>query len=210
MIQDEVTKLLNGELDDAKVTELTSKLSEDAKKSLSEAIGLRKERNLTQAQLKEESEKLEKTRKELKESEDGLSSTKAATSQFRTEQISKAKAKFFADKSIKPENQAEYESMFSKIDSGKIDPDLIYRDFTKAHAAINADSFEQSKATEDELKRQAEAATAAAAGRQQSAPPGKEPKKFSDEAEKLAKSAGISAEAAERQITQGNRRTRDF
>ncbi len=210
MIQDDVTKLLNGELDEKGMTELTSKLSEEGKKALSEAIGLRKERTSVQTATEAEKQKLEQVQKELKDAEEKLNSTKQSTNQFREEQIGKAKVKFFEDFKVPPEKQAEYESTFKGIDSGKIDPELIYKDFVKVHGALNAEDLLKSQKSQEEMKRQADEETARAAGAFPANPPSKEPQKFSDEAVKLAKDANITPEAAERQIKGGMKRSYDI
>lgn len=206
MIQEDVTKLLNGELEDSKVSELTAKLSDEAKKSLSEAVALRKERNSVAESLKADKEAKEKITAELKEAEERFNSLKKNTSQFRQEQIDKAKQKFFSDKGIKPEQQGEYTELFGKLDSGKVDPELIYKDLVRVHAALNADKVEEAEA----LRKQAELATLNAAGRQQTITPGKETPKYSDEVVKYAREAGISEEAAQRQLTSGMKRIREF
>ena len=209
MIQDDVIKALQG-LDETGLAEVGQKLSEAGRKSLAEAVALRKERTSVQEATDAEKSKLEAIKKELQETADKLDSTKKATSQFRDEQIGKAKTKFFNDFKISPEKQAEYEATFKGLDSGKVDSDLIYKDFIRAHGAINADTLLGSDKTLEDQKEQARLAAIAAAGRSEGAPPGKEPKKFSDEAENLAKNAGISPEAAEKQIKGGMKRVHEI
>lgn len=127
---------------------------------------------------------------------------------FRNEQVEKAKNRLLSTVKLTPEQQAEVMEKFKKLDSGKMDADFIYKDLIASVAATQPDRFltlsekEENEriAAEEELARQAGGSGGSAGG-------DNKPKKFTDEATKLAKDAGISPEAATRQLTEGNRRT---
>lgn len=126
---------------------------------------------------------------------------------FRNEQVEKAKNRLLSTVKLTPEQQAEVMEKFKKLDSGKMDADFIYKDLTASVAATQPDRFltlsekEENEriAAEEELARQA-------GGSGGSAGEDNKPKKFTDAATQLAKDAGISPEAATKQLTEGNRR----
>ena len=63
--------------------------------------------------------------------------------QFREEQVLKAKQKFFSDPkfSLNEQEKTELEETFKRLDSGKVDADLIFNDLKKAFAFIKSDSL---------------------------------------------------------------------
>lgn len=127
--------------------------------------------------------------------------------QFREEQILKAKNKLFSTVELTDEQKVVVEEKFKRLDSGKIDSDLIYEDFLSSVAAANPQKYmslsekqrESERAAALELERQAAAGGAP--------PTGEQKKKFSDEALALASQAGITPEAAQKQTQEGMRRT---
>lgn len=124
-------------------------------------------------------------------------------SQFRTEQVDKAKAKLFSTVKLTDEEKAIVLEKFARLDTGKLDADFIYQDLISSVAAANPTKYlELTKSQEEnQAEAQAELARQAAAG---NAPPaGQDPKKYSEEALSLAKKADISPEAATKQIAQG-------
>ena len=126
---------------------------------------------------------------------------------FRAEQVEKAKQKLFSEVKLDDAQKAQVLEAFKKLDSGKMDADFIYKDLLASVAATQPERFltlaqrEEAAQIEadEELQRQAEM-NGGSGGE------GGKDKKFSDEALKLAKDAGISPEAATKQLTQGNRR----
>ena len=220
-------KTLNGELSgDALAAEVAKldvegqatlkKLSdESAKKSLSEASALRKERDRAN-DLKTQAEK--DAEEAAKKAEDAKKAAEAAggaqppakdetMSQFRNEQVTKAKNRLKAEYSLTDEQLAEVVTHFEKIDSGKVDADNIYVELKGSYAFLNSDSVLQAAA--DKKKREEEAAAAeaeAAGGAAGGEPAGSQPPKFSDEVKSLAKEAGITPEAAKKVAEEGTSR----
>lgn len=129
-------------------------------------------------------------------------------SQFRTEQIEKAKRKLMEKVKLSPEQLAVVEEKFKRLDTGKADADFIYEDLLSALAAANPSKFlELSQEREAAERRAAEELESQAAGAGGSGGGGGEPKKFSDAVMDLAKKAGITPEAAKRQLDGGMSRT---
>lgn len=127
--------------------------------------------------------------------------------QFRSEQVEKARQKLFSSVKLSDEDKIAFEDRFKQLDSGKLDSDLIYKDMLAAVVATNPDKF--IGLAQEREKSEAEAARIAAeqAAGTDAAPGGEGEKKFSDEALKLAKEAGITPEAATRQLQNGMTRT---
>jgi len=124
-------------------------------------------------------------------------------SQFRTEQVEKAKIKLFSTVKLTDEEKVVVLEKFSRLDTGKLDADFIYQDLISSVAAANPTKYlELTKSQEqNQAEAQAELERQAAAG---NAPPaGQDPKKYSDEALALAKKADISPEAATKQVANG-------
>jgi hypothetical protein len=128
--------------------------------------------------------------------------------QFRIEQVLKAKNRLWATIKASDAEKTIIEDKFSRLDSGKVDSDLIYEDLLSAVAASNPKKFIELSGDDERRKREAEDEIARqAGGAGGSGGSGNEPKKFSDEVLNLSKDAGISPEAAQRQVSQGNKRT---
>jgi HD superfamily phosphohydrolase len=209
-MDNDISKALNGELDEKGLADLEAQLSDEGKKVLKEALAFKAKKNDEKAKAEEaeklrleEEAKLEALRKEREAEEGKLNSTKESVNQFRTEQISKAKVKFFEDYHIPAEEQSKYEDMFKKVDSNKVDPELIYKDFEVAHVALNPEAFLQAKKEREEMEKNAALANQGAAGSQSTPPSGNEKKVFSEKDESLAKNAGITNEAAKKINEQG-------
>lgn len=127
--------------------------------------------------------------------------------QFRQEQVKKAKDRLYATVTLTEEEKAKVEENFTRLDTGKIDSDLIYTDLLSAVAASNPDQYltlSQRQAKQEEDAR-AEIERQAAAG--EAPPAGQERKKFSDEVMKYASDNNITPEAAQKQLSSGMRRT---
>ena len=127
-------------------------------------------------------------------------------SQFREEQKQKAEKKFY--EKYPTADKTAITDMFKKLDSGKVDADLIYADYEAAFAAVNKDATLKAFDTQNEMEANAARANEAAAGAGSSGPSGGQPKKFSDATQKLAKEAGITPEAAHKVATEGMTRVR--
>lgn len=209
-MDENITKALNGELDEKGLQDLEASLSDEGKRLLKEALAFKAKKKddeekarKAEAEAKAEAEKLEAIRKEIASESEKLESTKKETSQFRQEQILKAKTKFFAEYKIPAEEQEKYTQTFEKFDSNKVDPDLIFDDFVSVYAALNKDSLLKAQKEAEELKKNADLHNAGEAGSHSTPPAGQEPPKFSEAAMELSKKAGISPEAADKQLKQG-------
>jgi len=212
-MDEDIKKALDGELDDQGLKDLESKLSDEGKRILKEALAFKAKKRDEEEKAKKASEIADAEEKrvadlkaEADRIENELSHSKEQMSQFRQEQILKAKNKFFSDYNIPAEQQEEYSKKFERFDSGKVDPDLIYDDFVSVYAALNKDALLKSQKDIEEMKKNAELHNAGEAGSNSSAPTGEQPKKFSDEAMALSQKAGITPEAAERQLKDGMHR----
>jgi len=156
------------------------------------------------AKLKEEGDRIDR---EIAAKKQETPPSNPEMSQFRLEQVSKAKARLYSEVKLTEEEKVVVEEKFKRLDTGKVDADLIYVDLLSAVAASNPTKFfeltkgqqEAQRMADDEIQRQAELAGGA--------PSGNEPRKFSEEAVALARKAGITPEAATRQVTQGMSRT---
>lgn len=212
-MDEDINKALNGELDEQGLKDVESKLSDEGKKILKEALAFKAKRQdeetksaKTAEEVKAQEERLAALKAEAEDIESKLSTSKEQMSQFRAEQIQKAKNKFFTDYNVPAEQQEEYNQKFERFDSGKVDPDLIYDDFVGVYAALNKDVLLKSHKEAEEMRKNADLKNAGDAGSQATPPSGDEPPKFSDAAMKLSKEAGISPEAAERQVKEGRTR----
>jgi hypothetical protein len=202
-MDDFVTKVLEGSVSDEEINTFKEKLSEDGKSVLNQALAFRDKRKDEENKANEaagkattEEQRLAKAKADADAEEARLAALRSEGTQFRQEQISKAKARFFTEYGIAPENQAQYDTEFTKLDSGKMDPDLIFKDLERTHVALNSDTYLESERKQREMQRNAETYNAGGAGSQTHAPSGQEPPKFSQLAEKIAQDSEISVEAA--------------
>jgi len=186
------------ELNDEELTAFRSKARELAEKEKGEVSGLREAK-------RSENERVEKLRKEAEEleearrkQEEDLNKGKQEVSQFRTEQIDKAKEIFYKQFPDAKEKEKEIAEKFEKLDSGKIDSEFILKDFISAYAATDPDGYTASRDKIKELEKNAAEHKENAAGSHGSAPVETDPKKYSDETTQLAKEAGISEESADK------------
>lgn len=203
----ELDKILDGQITGDELEAFKAKLSEDGKKSLSEALAFRAKKKDDEAHAAEAEAKLQKLKDDIAAEEARVESLKGSSNQFRDEQVSKAKEKFFKDYEIKPEEQSSYDELFKKIDSGKVDPDLIYKDFEVVYGAKNSSELIEAKKKQIQMQKDAALSDAAAAGANKGGSQGGEGKKEYSEATKaLSQKAGISLEDAERQINHGMHR----
>lgn len=203
-LSDEEIERLNSTLTDDEKKAITAKASEDFKTTLSSLSAIRKEKNRVEDLAKkalEDQAKVETKAAEVAVAQNNIS-------QFRQEQIGKAKEKFVADFKITPEQLPAIEAIFAKLDSGAIDADLVYKDLVSAYGAVNSSSLVDAERAKNNLEKGAIEETINAAGTHQ-APPGGEPEKpkFSENVKKLAQEAGITEEAAHKVATEGMSRT---
>lgn len=126
---------------------------------------------------------------------------------FRAEQVTKAKEKLFSTTKLTDQEKAAVEERFSKLDSGSMDVDTIFKDFVASLGAVKSADYVTLAQDKADRERQAEEANAGAAGSHES--PGGEggEKKFSEQTTKLAEKAGITPEAADRVAKGGMKRT---
>jgi len=126
--------------------------------------------------------------------------------QFRSEQVEKAKERLFSTVKLSEEEKKLVLENFSKLDSGKMDADFIYKDLVSAVAASNPDNYLTMSQDRERMAWEAEQETLRQAAAGITKPSETELKKFTDEALKLSKEAGITPEAATKQLTHGNKR----
>lgn len=195
-MEDFVKKVLDGEVSEDELKAFTDKLSEEGKTILAQSLAFRDKRKDEEGKFNTEEERRTKAKADADAEEARLNQLRGENSQFRTEQISKAKAKFFADYKIAPEQQAQYDDEFKKLDSGKIDPDFIYKDLERTHVALNSDTYLESERKQRQMERNAEEFNQGGAGSHSHAPGGNEPPKFSETAKQIARESDISEEAA--------------
>lgn len=202
-MEDFVKKVLDGEVSEDELKAFTDKLSEEGKSILAQSLAFRDKRKDEEGKALTEEDRRNKAKAEADAEEARLTQLRGENSQFRTEQISKAKAKFFADYNIPADKQSDYDAEFVKLDSGKIDPDFIYKDLERTHVALNSDTYLESERKQRQMERNAEEFNQGGAGSHQHAPPGNEPPKFSETAKQIARESNISEEAAAKIESEG-------
>lgn len=211
-------KLELSELNDEELTEFRTKASDLAEQAKGEVTGLREAKRAETERvekLKKEAEELEKARgkteEEKKKAEEELNKGKEDISQFRTEQIEKAKEKFFAQFPDAKEKEEEISQKFERLDSGKIDSDFILKDFVSAYAATDPDGYLSAREKANQLAKNAEEFNKKGAGGNPSSSGegGEGGKQYSESTKNLAKDAGISEESADKIEKEGMKRTLD-
>jgi dsDNA-specific endonuclease/ATPase MutS2 len=192
------------ELSDDELAEFRKKARELAEKEKGELTGFREAKRA-------EAERVEKLKKEAEgisgqanKTKEDLEKDKAEVTQFRREQILKAKEKFLTTFPDAKEKIDLIDEKFGRLDSGKIDSDFIYSDFVSAYAASDPDGYLAARQKAEDLKKNAEKLNAGSAGYSSSKPAdGSEAKKFDEKTTQVAKEAGISEEAADKVLKQG-------
>lgn len=160
--------------------------------------------------LKAEADKIEEDIQQKKNTppEGEEKPTNPEMTQFRSEQIEKAKNRLFSEMSFSEEEKKVILEKFERLDSGKLDSDFIYLDLVSALAAANPEKFLTLKKKADEEERIAQEEIERQASGEGGNPPQEGEKKvFSDEVIALSKKAGITNEAAQKQIDSGMSRT---
>lgn len=86
--------------------------------------------------------------------------------QFRTEQVEQAKTKLFSNTkfNLSQEEKALVEEKFKRLDSGKVDKELIYNDFLEAYAAVRSSKLISDSEKSFEFEKNAAQFNAAGAG----------------------------------------------
>jgi hypothetical protein len=158
-------------------------------------------------QLKKDAEDIAEKNRHAAENPPESRQPNSEISQFRSEQIEKARKQLLSQVKLTDEERTVVEDKFKRLDSGKMDADLIYLDFLSAVAAANPTKYLDLTKQRAEQERVAAEMVAADAEAGNAAPGGQQPKKFSDEVMSLAKKVGITPEAAQKQISQGMHRT---
>lgn len=182
-------------------------VAEIAKDEEAKVVGLRGARQAEERKLAEAKAETERLATEASKDKSDTPPEDPHFKQFRGEQVQKAKSRLWGTLQVSDAEKAVIEDKFSRLDSGKIDADLIYEDLLSAVAAANPKKFLE--LSDDAARREREAAEEVArqaGGSGGSGGAGNEPKKFSEAALKLSKDAGITPEAAQRQLSQGTKR----
>lgn len=192
------------ELSDEELSEFRKQARELAEKEKSEVTGLREAKRA-------ETERVERLKKEAEDVEgqtnknkEDLEKGKNEVSQFRSEQILKAKERFLESFPDAKEKIDLIDEKFSRLDSGKIDSDFIYSDFVSAYAASDPEGYLSARQKAEDLKKGAENINAGSAGYSSSKPAdGSGEKKYDERTIQVAKEAGISEDAAEKVLKEG-------
>lgn len=202
-------KLKVDDLSSEELPEFTKFAKSEADKTRGEVAGFREAKRAEAdkvAKLKEESEKAEKLISEAKAAKESLEASRGQITQFRQEQIEKAKSKFYSSFTISDEDKVKVEENFKRLDSGKVDADLIFKDFVSSYAASNPEGYIEAKKKLADMEKGAASANANAAGNHSSSPGGGDPKKFDEKTIKVAQEAGITPEAADKVLKEGMQR----
>lgn len=231
-----VKKVVEGELSGDELSAAMSELSvedqaevnrlakESAATSLTEASALRKERdraNDMKTQAEKDAEAAAARAKAIAEGKDPdnpeggqgkepeVPKKDDTMSQFRKEQVDKAKNRFKdAFSHLEAEKINEVFAQFEHVDSGKVDADNIYQDLIGAYAFINRDSLVAAETEKRQREANAEEDRIEGARSNGGSPKdGNQPEKVKQAVKQVAKAAGISEEAAQKVVTEGNTRT---
>lgn len=160
--------------------------------TLAQAAGARKEKNRVDELIEEKNKELGKVNETM--------------DKFRGEQVDKAKARIVEKYKLDGDDLKVFEETFAKLDSGKVDADLIYQDALKAFVATKPEAFLAAQQSEADMAKAAAEATAREAQGKSAPPAGSEPPKYSQEVTDFAKKANISeADAAAFQVNGGRR-----
>ena len=195
------------EFSDEEKLQFSSLAKEQSESILSEFSGLTKEKQRRLQQLEDlgnQAQPSQQTPQEGGESNQGEN----PLNQFREEQVLKAKSRLKEQFGLSDEDVAKVEEKFGQVDSGKVDADLIYEDFVGAYAFVNKDSLLSAQQKNEEMQQSAVEATVSAAGSTSNQPSNDaNEQEYPEEAKQLAKDAGISEDAALKQLQGGMRRT---
>lgn len=180
-------------------------LKESIDKEKSEVSGLREAKRA-------ESERVERLKQEAATIEDKNKSVVAKPTenlqmtQFRSEQVEKAKSRLFSEMKLSEEEKVQVLDKFQKLDTGKLDADFIYTDLVSAVAASNPNKFLELTKSQERAEMEAQAEIERQAGSDASKPADFDKSKYSDATLSYAKATGITPDAAERQLRRGMKR----
>lgn len=198
----DVEKIVGGELSHEDIEKLDKELTEEQKAEVvQKATGDFKETLKSLSALRKEKNRIETKTKELDEK---AKTVDDKVSQFRNEQVQKAKDRFKTEFGLTDEEFSKVEETFKRTDEGHVDADFVFDNLKRTYAYLNPDTLLKAKSEQDRMAKNANNANASEAGSHSAKPSdGQEIKKFSDAAVSLAKQAGITPEQAEKQISQG-------
>jgi hypothetical protein len=171
----------------------------EAKETLSQMTALRAEKNRVETK--------------IKDAEPQTPPTPAPDpmAKFREEQLLKAEIKFKHDFKLSDDEFTQIKDQFGRVDSGRIDADLIYKDFVGAYAFVNSEALIATQQKQSEMQQGATQATIAAAGTFSGDPAsGQGTKEYSPEVKALAEQAGIPVEVAAQYLDEGITTTRFY
>lgn len=201
--KEELQTRLDEFTDDEKL-EFSSLAKSQSEEILSEFSGLTKEKQRRLQQLEE----LEAKAGEGAPSPEPAQQEPTQFDQFRSEQVLKAKQRLKQQFELSDEDVAKIEEKFERVDSGKMDADLIYEDFVGAYAFVNRDSLLSAQQKTTDMQKRAAQETMNAAGSSSSNPSAdNDTPEYPEDVKQLARDAGISEEAAQKQLSGGMRRT---
>jgi hypothetical protein len=206
-----VEKVLKGE----DIAELTKDFTAEQKTALnidiSKAADQLAQDNLGKA--KATTEELNRRKKAL---EDGDTKSKETMTQFREEQVEKARAKLFSNPRfvLTDVERLAFDEAFKRLDTGKVDSDLILVDLKKAYVATKPDSFIAAEDEVQNLKKGAASFNSKEAGASGGSLSKEDEEKYSPKAKELYKQwqrmgfTGVShsLDAAQKVTEQGMRR----
>lgn len=167
---------------------------------------------------KENLEKLKGTSREVerrggkKEDDEDPEKENQVLTQFRSEQVLKAKNRLINDPRfpLTEAEKSELDKVFSRIDSGKVDADLILEDYMAAYAVVKRTDLISAKEKTEKMEKDAAAFTSAGANASGGISQ-EDASKFSTAAQELFRSwqkAGLTGknhtlERAEQVVSQG-------
>lgn len=192
-MSEQFDKILSGEatldqLEETQVPEYYKYVKDKADEEQSRVAGLREARRSLEGKAEETTEKKKAEDEEM--------------SQFRKEQVEKARRKLVEQFGLTEEEEQTVMSTFSRLDSKRVDADLIFEDMQSALAASQAKNFVSLYKDDKEARKKAEAEIAAqmaggaGAGQSQESKVDPKVKAFADE-------KGLSVEDAQK-ILEGN------
>jgi hypothetical protein len=194
--KEELSEMVNDLAPDEQI-KFRNLAAQEAKDTLSQMTALRAEKNRVESK--------------IKESEAPAAPTPDPMAKFREEQLLKAEIKFKQDFKLSDEEFTTIKDQFGRVDSGKIDADLIYRDFVGAYAFVNSDSLLAAQKRQENMQQGAANATTAAAGTFSGDPSsGEGQKEYSPEVKALAEQAGIPVEEADKYLQEGVTQTQYY
>lgn len=195
-MSEQFDKILSGEtkldeLEEAQVPEYYKYAREKADAEQSRVTGLREARRSLEGKVEETTEKNKAEEQEM--------------SQFRKEQVEKARRKLVEQFGLTEEEEQTVMSTFSRLDSKRVDADLIFEDMQSALAASQSKNFVSLYKEDREARRKAEAEAAAQMAGGSGAGESQTKSKVDPKVKAFAEEKGLSIEDAQ-DILSGNTR----